>query len=195
AALADDGPALVPLRLDPTALPDRPLFGLVRRSDRPRPVLVRHRPTTPVEVLDLVRTEVAAVLARPDPGELDVERGFLDMGFDSLTAVELRNRLAAATGLSFPGTLTFDHPTPRALAAHLTGLLAPTGPDWTPLLARLEGSLPADDDARARLVDRLEDLLGRLRDEPGPADGVADKIASADDDEIFDFIDNELGIG
>ncbi|WP_217143049.1 type I polyketide synthase [Streptomyces sp. AC627_RSS907] len=154
--------------------------------------------------LDLVRGHAAAVLGHDGPDAVDARRPFKEFGFDSLTAVDLRNRLTAATGLTLPATLVFDHPTPAAVAGLLLERLV-TGDGATPetVLATLdrlseELAATADDTAlRLRVAMRLRGLLDGL-DGPDDAaatagDTVSAKLETADADEVFRFID-ELGV-
>jgi thioesterase domain-containing protein/nucleoside-diphosphate-sugar epimerase len=76
---------------------------------------------------DLVRTETAAVLGHPSPEAVGAQDGFLELGLNSLSAVELRNRLSGMTGLRLPGTTVFDHPTPLLLARQLRAELSAAG--------------------------------------------------------------------
>ncbi|MEV6673844.1 SDR family NAD(P)-dependent oxidoreductase [Streptomyces sp. NPDC051162] len=153
-------------------------------------------------LLDLVRTHAAAVLGHAGTDAVRAEVPFTDLGFDSLTAVELRNRLSAATGLRLPATFIFRHPTPSAIAEELREQLCPAAADPSaPLfgeLDRLETVIAGhahDEDTRGRLVARLESLLWRLGDGAGDGGGEAvasDDLESASDDELFELIDREL---
>ncbi|WP_391858714.1 type I polyketide synthase, partial [Streptomyces rugosispiralis] len=94
-------------------------------------------------LLDLVRRDVAAVLGHTDPETVSSHRAFQELGFDSVTAVEFRNRLGAATGLRLPATAVFDYPTPLALAEYARSELL--GTVGEPLRAEPSGSLVDDD--------------------------------------------------
>ncbi|MFH9400875.1 SDR family NAD(P)-dependent oxidoreductase [Streptomyces sp. NPDC017638] len=150
AAVRSRAPHLVPVEIDTAAVRRRPdgipplLTGLVRPAVRRAAASTAAAPAADGRLaalpaadrdralLDLVRTEVAAVLRHDGPSAVDPGRAFTDLGFDSLAAVELRNRLNTATGLRLPATLVFDHPTSRALAAHIHDTLFGTGPEETP---------------------------------------------------------------
>ncbi|TVL89633.1 type I polyketide synthase [Streptomyces sp. SAJ15] len=141
AALTEDTPLLLPARLDTRALRADTAPPLFRGLTRPAPRRTRPTPSgghaslrvrlagqdaaaQRETLVTLVRGHAATVLGHPNPDAVLADATFRDLGFDSLTAVELRNRLNEATGLRLPATLVFDHPTPTVLARHLhEGLL------------------------------------------------------------------------
>ncbi|MFJ5122914.1 type I polyketide synthase [Kitasatospora sp. NPDC088548] len=149
-ALGLEDPLLVPIRIDTAALRTGTsgvalpavLRGLVRTPGRRTvatavsgdggtggPSLAGRLAAMPEAeqlgvLIDLVRVQVAAVLGHSGPQSVPEDHQFVDSGFDSLTAVELRNRLNAATGLRLPATLAFDHRTPADLAERLRRELA-----------------------------------------------------------------------
>ncbi|REO59578.1 polyketide synthase, partial [Mycobacterium tuberculosis] len=79
-------------------------------------------------LVGLVCLQAAAVLGRPSAEDVDPDTEFGDLGFDSLTAVELRNRLKTATGLTLPPTVIFDHPTPTAVAEYVAQQMSGSRP-------------------------------------------------------------------
>ncbi|WP_051385696.1 type I polyketide synthase [Actinokineospora inagensis] len=213
AALRSDSPVLVPAAFDQAALRDGAESGTLPAVLRDLVRVPRTRVVEPARgltwadelaaipadereavLVERIRLVVAAVLGQARPESINPERGLLDLGFDSLTAVELRNRLGAATGLRFGTTLVFDHPTIIALAGHVRDRLIPAAPTALDEVERLAEVIAAAGPDSA-VAARLRELLRRVdpADPVDHADHAAPVLAAASDDEIFDFIDSELG--
>ncbi|MFI8082349.1 type I polyketide synthase [Kitasatospora sp. NPDC086009] len=129
-------------------------------------------------LVDLLRAQVALVLGHTGPDGVVAGTSFKDAGFDSLTSVELRNRLREATGLNLSATVVFDYPTPLALARHVHGELLPDGAASGPEVDedRLRHALVSLPMARFREAGLMEALVRLVAlDTGGPAADAADE--------------------
>jgi acyl carrier protein len=182
-----------------TAAPEAADGGLAER--------IRSLPPADAETLliETVRTQTAFLLGRDEAGPITSDTAFSELGIDSLMAVELRNNLAAITGLKLPATLVFDHPNPAAVARFLTAGLTGGGPrtpadrltkEIEELGARLDAVFRdlAETD-RAAVVTALGELQRRAHAVTGDGSSadVIDRINSASAGELLSLLDKELG--
>lgn len=176
-AVESGQPALTPMAVAEDKLPDPDVVPtLLRQLARRRPqtrdsdhdVVTNHEtPALPAAfasrsereqariLLDLVCSDAAAVLGYDDTDDIDADTAFRDCGFDSLSAVEFKNRLRASTGVALPVSIVFDHPTPRRLAEHLRVTLTDTALSTT----SPEATPPGTVDSMLRTLDDLTDGL------------------------------------
>nr|ADM46359.1 polyketide synthase [Streptomyces sp. CS] len=222
AALDGDGTLLVPVKLDlravraeattGTGVPPllRQLVRAGRQSARAaagdggdsllRRLAGLDRDRQEAVLLDLVRGHVAGVLGHSGADGVGAETAFKDAGFDSLTSVELRNRLRAATGVNLSATVVFDYPTPLALARHLHGELAPGSATGQRPAAEADEerlrhallALPLERFREAGLLDALVELAAREPGAPAPEDPDTAQGALADLD-VDDLVNLALG--
>ncbi|MFI6151922.1 type I polyketide synthase [Kitasatospora sp. NPDC051170] len=218
-ATASDA-VLVPMRIDRAALRGQANAGLlpaVLRGLAPAPqataapeqaedaVGLRDRWATlsgkelDAELSRLVATTVASVLGHSDAEAVDTTRGFLDLGFDSLSAMDLRGRLGRTTGLRLPATLIFDHPTPAAVTDLMREQLAADlgrhganrlRQELDTLADLLAGHAPTGEERQhtaARLRALLREVEGAVE-----AETSDDDVSSASAQELFDLLDAEL---
>ncbi|MFH8760721.1 type I polyketide synthase, partial [Streptomyces atroolivaceus] len=166
------------------------LFGLARREqDR--------------VLREAVRAHAAAVLGHDGAESVPLARPFAELGLDSVTAVELRNRLGGLVGHKLPAGLVFDYPTVADLVAYLHDLLFGNETNTSPMLAELDrldielATLRDDDPVRGEVSERLEKLLRRVSpDSVVTSGGRAARswdLQAASQDEVFAMIDDELG--
>ncbi|MFE4455652.1 SDR family NAD(P)-dependent oxidoreductase, partial [Streptomyces sp. NPDC056796] len=155
------------------------------------------------QLVGTVRSHVAAVLGHESADAVGLRRQFLELGLDSVTAVELRNRLNSASGLRLPTTVIFDHPTVAELVSRLgaemfgdsEGPATPGGAELDSLEA-LVATMADGDPSRAEIGGRLRSLLRSVSGTAQPDEPAVEteELEAASNDEIFEFIEKEFGI-
>ncbi|WP_151771072.1 type I polyketide synthase [Streptomyces abyssomicinicus] len=152
-------------------------------------------------LVELIRECVSAVLGFSGNEAVPVRKAFREMGFDSVTAVELRNRLSSRTGLKLPVTTAFDYPTSKTLAAFMRDRLLQDGEAVATAaleeLDRIEtamASVGADDVGRTRVLLRMKAMVAAWQESHGDAPASAAEIDSASDDEMFQLLGEKFGI-
>ncbi|MEV0695944.1 type I polyketide synthase [Streptomyces sp. NPDC050388] len=154
-------------------------------------------------LVELIRECVSAVLGFSGNEAVPVRKAFREMGFDSVTAVELRNRLSSRTGLKLPVTTAFDYPTSRTLAAFMREQLLQDGEAVATAaledLDRIETAMAAvgaDNVGRTRVLLRMKALVAAWQQDTrsDTSASAAEEIDSASDDEMFQMLGEKFGI-
>ncbi|MFE0057831.1 type I polyketide synthase [Streptomyces sp. NPDC059003] len=223
AAQAMDKPVLIPARLDVPALRKKsadelPLLlrGLVDsgRARQNRPSAAKDSGSLGLTarlatlsqgegetaVVDWVREQAAVVLGHASSAAVEGDQAFTHLGFDSLTSVELCNRLASGTGLRLPSTLVFSYPTPRELGAHIYGQLRPeprTSPDEDARIREALATVSIEKLRSAGVLDLVlecaEPAAANADGQAADADTGADELADLDLDALVDLVLDEKG--
>ncbi|MCK9879149.1 beta-ketoacyl reductase, partial [Frankia sp. Ag45/Mut15] len=220
AAVGRSDAQLVPAKLVPAVGPDAgahlpPIVRtLLVRADAPgdpreergrvpavRSLTERLAPLAPAErerlLLDAVRTQTAQILGYATAAAVPARAAFKELGFDSLTSVELRNRLDGVMGRRLPVTLVFDHPTPQAIATHLLEDLFPAAPEPTDTRLDADPGTDGESAGDAELRRILRTIPIDLLHASGIAQlafdlaGQPDAPSSVDDLESIDDLDTE----
>ncbi|WP_369226896.1 type I polyketide synthase [Streptomyces sp. R39] len=218
-ACAIDKPVLIPARMDLSVLrnkTDGDLPGLLRDlagGGRQRPdrsgttrdsgrlglhdrLVGLSEGEAEAAVLDWVREQVAVVLGHASSAAVDADQPFTQLGFDSLTSVELCNRLASSTGLRLPSTLVFSYPTPRELGAHIHDRLRPertTGPDDDAEIREVLRNVSIDRLRSAGVLDLVLACAGPPDGQPADTAAAGGELAAMDLDALVDLALDERG--
>ena len=215
-ARALDSAYLVPMQMDPSVMRTAAREGALgrlyaemvraptRRAQGRVGSLAARLATVPEAerqgvVLELVRKRVATVLGHASEQAIDPQAAFKDLGFDSLTAIDLRNHLGRATGLRLPTTLVFDYPSAAAVAEFLLGKVegAVARPPIDEAIDGLQAILGAlSEEERQKADVRLRALLATVPAAEGEAAAESvEKIQSATAEELLEIVEREMGAG
>jgi acyl transferase domain-containing protein len=213
-ACAPGSPDLIAMKADPAALRTLARDGtlppilseLVRAPARRARVTesLAHRLAGVPEAdraaaaLEFVRKQVAVTLGHDSAEAVDPAAAFQDLGFDSVRALELRNRLADAVGRRLPASLVFDYPSSEALAGHLLSLVEELdpGPSVDRAIEAVRAAVEGlQGEEREQALGRVRSLAGGLDSDQDSMEEAVERIQTADAEELLAIVEEEIGGG